>query len=76
VGRAADEARGRHFLSLDIGLPVEQISGALRASLSGEAPYQELVVDARNRRGKAIRCRVTCTALVEPRGTHTRTATA
>lgn len=65
-GLRADEARGRSFLSLDIGLPVEQLAGVIRASVGGEATFQELIVDARNRLGRTIRCRITCTALVNP----------
>ncbi len=63
-GLRADEVQGQSFLSLDCGLPVEQLKGSMRAVLSGEANSQELMLDARNRRGQAIRCRVMCTPLL------------
>jgi hypothetical protein len=36
---------------------------ALRASLVGNELFQEVQLDAINRRGKAITCRVTCTPM-------------
>jgi two-component system CheB/CheR fusion protein len=62
-GMRAEEVRGRYFLNLDIGLPVEQLRAPMRACLSGEASNQEIVLDATNRRGRAIECMVTCTPL-------------
>ena len=32
--------------------------------LAGDSDYQQVVIDAVNRRGKKIHCRVTCTPLV------------
>jgi two-component system CheB/CheR fusion protein len=58
-GLRADEVAGQHFLGLDIGLPLEPLRAPLRASLSGEVPNSSLVLDATNRRGKAIKCSVT-----------------
>jgi len=57
------EAQGQSFLSLDLSLPVEQLKTPIRAMLAGESISQELTLDAVNRRGKAIKCRVTCTPL-------------
>ncbi len=57
------EAQGQAFLSLDLGLPVEQLKTPIRATLAGESNSRELTLDAINRRGKAIKCRVTCTPL-------------
>ena len=57
------EVKGRSLLNLEIGLPVEKLRGAVRPCLSGEAEYQEVELDATNRRGKAIKCRITCTPL-------------
>jgi two-component system CheB/CheR fusion protein len=37
----------------------------VRACIAGEAPA-EVVLDAINRRGKPIRCRVSCSPLVTP----------
>jgi len=62
-GLREDEVQGQSLLNLDIGLPVEQLRPPVRAVLSGRSPFQEVVLEARNRRGKAIQCRVTCTSL-------------
>ena len=57
-GLTPQEAEDQHLMSLDIGLPVEQLKGAVRACLAGEESRQELVLDATTRRGKPFRCRV------------------
>lgn len=57
-GLTAQEAEDQHLMSLDIGLPVEQLKGAVRACLAGEEGRQELVLDATTRRGKPFKCRV------------------
>ena len=57
-GLRSDEAQGRHFLSLDIGLPVSELRQAIKDVLSGSQEFREVVVDATNRRGRPIRCRV------------------
>jgi two-component system CheB/CheR fusion protein len=67
-GLRADEVVGQNFLNLDFGLSVEQLGEPIRACLLGRADYQELQLDAVNRRGKAIRCRVTCAPLIGPQG--------
>ena len=63
-GVRQDEVQGQPFLNLDIGLPVDQIRPALRQAMSGEDGSRTTMVDATNRRGRAIRCRVTCSPLV------------
>jgi two-component system, chemotaxis family, CheB/CheR fusion protein len=68
-GLRAEEVRGKSFLALDIGLPVAELRPLVRASLSGESEAGELTLDATNRRGKRIRCRVTCTPLSNSNGT-------
>ena len=65
-GLRADEVQGRALLNLDIGLPVVQLRDVVRPCLSGEVDHQEIVFDAVNRRGKKIKCRVTCSPLVSP----------
>jgi two-component system, chemotaxis family, CheB/CheR fusion protein len=65
-GLRADEVRGRHFMNLDIGLPVEQLLQPVRSVLGGETLRAELELDCRNRRGKTIRCKITSTPLVGP----------
>jgi two-component system CheB/CheR fusion protein len=64
-GVRADEVRGKHFLNFDIGLPVETLASAIRACLSGERDFSELLVPATNRRGKAIECSVKLSRLTQ-----------
>jgi len=54
------------LLNLDIGLPVAELRGMLRPCLAGEAEHEETLLDAINRRGRRIKCRVTCSPLVLP----------
>ena len=61
-GLRADEVRGKPFLNLEIGLPVEELKTPLSECLAGSSP-QRMVLDGRNRRGKAIRCAVVCVPL-------------
>ena len=65
-GLRAEEVLGKHFLNLDIGLPVDQLRPPIRACLAGEASEGAGRLDATNRRGKAIQCKVTCTPLHGP----------
>jgi two-component system, chemotaxis family, CheB/CheR fusion protein len=67
-GLRSDEVQGQSFLNLDIGLPVEPLRAPVRACLAGEMDHQEVVLDATNRRGKAIQCRVACTPLTTSEG--------
>jgi len=63
-GLRTEEVKGQHFLNLDIGLPVEQLLQAIRTCLLGQAAYTEVTVEATNRRGRGINCKVTCTPMV------------
>jgi two-component system, chemotaxis family, CheB/CheR fusion protein len=63
-GVREEEVQGRSFLNLDIGLPVDQVQPALRQALSGDNGSQSTVVQAVNRRGKSVTCRVTCSPLI------------
>ncbi|HMK51034.1 MAG TPA: CheR family methyltransferase [Thermodesulfobacteriota bacterium] len=65
-GLRADEVHGHSLMSLDIGLPLEKLRTAIRACFIGESNHEEVIVDATNRRGKAIKCRVTCTPIAGP----------
>ena len=71
-GLRADEVEGKHFFTLDIGLPMEALRQPLRRCLSGDSDVEPLTVDAINRRGKPVQCTVTCAPLgvpgTEPRG--------
>lgn len=63
-GLRSDEVVMQHFMSLDIGLPLEPLKQPLRAVISGQSAYHEVLLQARNRRGKAIECEVICTPLM------------
>ncbi|MBE2320075.1 PAS domain-containing protein [Solirubrobacter sp. CPCC 204708] len=63
-GLRSDEAVDSHFLSLDIGLPSEQLAAALRAVLSGASPRETGELEAVNRRGRPIVCEATILPLV------------
>jgi two-component system CheB/CheR fusion protein len=65
-GLRADEAEGKSLLNLDIGLPVEKLRGAIRPFLAGQSDHSSIILDAINRRGKPIKCRITCSPLVTP----------
>ena len=63
-GLRADEAVDNHFLSLDIGLPSEQLAPALRAVLGGTSERESRDLEAVNRRGRTIICVATVLPLV------------
>jgi len=64
-GVRQEEVQGQHFLNLDIGLPVDQVRPALRATMSGDNGTRSTVIQATNRRGRTVTCRVTCTPLLD-----------
>ncbi|MFC4530682.1 CheR family methyltransferase [Sphaerisporangium dianthi] len=70
-GLRAEEATGRHLLTLDIGLPVEAITPALRRlsedhrSPDAAENTGRLLVDAVNRRGRAIKLDIGVSVLHE-----------
>jgi two-component system, chemotaxis family, CheB/CheR fusion protein len=53
-GLRSDEAAGRAFAELDIGLPVRDVVPLLERTLAGEPARNEVVVDALNRRGRRL----------------------
>ncbi|MBD2017162.1 PAS domain S-box protein [Microcoleus sp. FACHB-53] len=63
-GIPSNEAEGYFFFDLDLGLPVEQLREPVRACQNGASDYQEIVLEAVNRRGQSIHCRVICTPLI------------
>ena len=63
-GLRAEEATGHFFFDLDIGLPVEELRGLIRACQTGNGEECEVFLNAVNRRGRTIRCRVICTPLI------------
>ena len=68
-GIRQDEARGRHLLDLDIGLPVSELHPLLRRQVAGEGPPHDAVeLAAVNRRGRPVRVRVTVSAFSQHPG--------
>jgi two-component system CheB/CheR fusion protein len=63
-GLRQDEAVDHHLLSLDIGLPTEQLAAPLRSVLGGASRREESVVEAVNRRGRTVGCTTTILPLV------------
>jgi PAS domain-containing protein len=57
-GLRPEEAVGRHFLTLDIGLPLKRLGPMIRRALGGEVAPQEIVLGAVNRRGRHLEVRV------------------
>jgi two-component system CheB/CheR fusion protein len=71
-GVRADEAQGQHFLSLDVGLPIAQITQPIRACLAGSLEQHESTLAALNRRGRTIACTTTILPLVARGGDRPR----
>lgn len=65
-GLRSDEVQGQHFLNLDIGLSVDSILPPIRSCLAG-VKYEptDMILNAINRRGKTIQCRVICAPLID-----------
>jgi two-component system CheB/CheR fusion protein len=57
-GLRSDEVVGRPFFDLDIGLPTDVMRMMIGEVLSGKPAHDEMVLEAVNRRGNHIRCRV------------------
>jgi two-component system CheB/CheR fusion protein len=67
-GLDASDVRDQHFLNLEIGLPVQELRDALRECVSGGSDGGEQRMQARDRAGRDIVCRVVCTPLKTARG--------
>ncbi len=63
-GLRFDEVKGQSLLSLDIGLSVEQLGEPIRNCLAGNSDLQGLIVNAINRRGRNIKCRICFNPLI------------
>jgi two-component system CheB/CheR fusion protein len=59
-GLRADEVRGQSLVALDIGLPLDPVRQQIVRTLGGDADGDVIEVDATNRRGRPVRCRITC----------------
>jgi two-component system CheB/CheR fusion protein len=64
-GLRGDEVLGKHFLTLDIGLPVEQLRSAIRSALARDGDARSLTVAAVSRRGKRFDCAVRVLPLLD-----------
>ncbi|MFB9902916.1 CheR family methyltransferase [Allokutzneria oryzae] len=62
-GLRADEVRQEGFFTLDIGLPTDQIRGAVESCLAASAQVGPVRVEAVNRRGRNMTCLVSCSPL-------------
>jgi two-component system CheB/CheR fusion protein len=67
-GVRAEEVLGTSFFTLDIGFPVDQLASRVRSALQGEVERDLPVVEATNRRGRHIVCRVSCMPLLAVEG--------
>jgi len=71
-GLRPDEVVGKSFAELDIGLPVDQLVGpiqkTLEASRNDRHETREIIVNAVNRRGRDLVCRVRLTPLTAAPG--------
>jgi two-component system CheB/CheR fusion protein len=65
-GLRHDEVRGKHFFSLDIGLPVEQLRQPILNLLQSPDRTAELDIDATNRRGRRISLHVSAAQIGGP----------
>jgi two-component system CheB/CheR fusion protein len=61
-GLAEHEVKGKLLQDLDFGLPVDRIGDVVRGCLMG-SDEPDVVVDAIDRRGRSIRCRISCSRL-------------
>ena len=65
-GLRADEVQQQSLLNLDIGLPVDRLCLPIRNCLTGKSDRLELTLEATNRRGQPIQCRISLTLLIGP----------
>ena len=57
-GLRPHDASNRHFLNLDVGLPVEELRDPILAVLAGHSDRETADLDAVTRRGREFTCRV------------------
>lgn len=64
-GLRTEEVINKSLFSLDIGLPVDKLQSPIRDFLFGKKQFQEMILDAINRRGKPIKCYIAITPLID-----------
>src|SRR5262245_2739775 len=65
-GLEASEVHGQHLMNLDFGLPIDDVMPLLRGVIHQGSTDGEVVVEATNRRGRAIHCRVRVAPMLGP----------
>jgi two-component system CheB/CheR fusion protein len=68
-GLRATEVIGQAFFGLDIGLPLAEIVEPVKRVLAQGAGVLDLQVEAVNRRGRKVRCRISCVPIGPHGGT-------
>ncbi len=68
-GLSEEEVVGSPFLGLDTGLPRDLLAPALMAGLKGGSSHREFQMEATNRRGKRIACKVAISPMVSANST-------
>ncbi len=63
-GLQPEQVHHKNFLALDIGISIEAVMQSILACLNCESQFEQLALNAINRRGKPIQVQVTCTPLV------------
>ncbi|MGA7671491.1 MAG: CheR family methyltransferase [Nitrolancea sp.] len=63
-GLRATEVQNQFLLNLDMGLPVEDLLQPIRTCLADSDARVRLEITAMNRRGRTVRCAITCDPLV------------
>jgi two-component system CheB/CheR fusion protein len=64
-GLRNDEVVNKSLFSLDIGLPVELLRSPILDIISAKTSFQEMILEATNRRGKQIHCYIALTPILE-----------
>jgi two-component system, chemotaxis family, CheB/CheR fusion protein len=67
-GLRSEEVQKQPFFDLDIGLPLEELEDPVRDCMTSGSHGNVLEVAGVNRRGRPIRCLVTCTRLADGTG--------
>lgn len=71
-GLRNEEVSGEAFLDLDIGLPVQRLRNSLHDALTTQMPAEAMEIEAMDRRGRLIDCRIRLSPLLydgrQPRG--------
>lgn len=62
-GLRSEEVKASNFMTLDIGLPVEQLRQRICLCLAGKSQERQVTLEAINRCGRTIKCKVTLSPL-------------